>query len=346
MSADVLIGLAATSRYPSRLTTAAFERVRDRQAAAAPPAPAGPVAAWSFDDGAGSVLRASVGDLDGLVTGASWTAGRTGGALFFDGVDNVVTVAANPALSLTTGMTVEAWVNPVALVNWRNIAMKEGTTDLSYALYASDATSMPQSLINTGTGHLGASGALQLNANVWSHLAATFDGSTHRLFVNGVLVGSNAAAGTLTQTSGPFRIGGNPVWGDWFNGAIDDMRVYNRALSASEVQVDMNTPVAPPPADTRPPTVAITSPAAGSTVSGTVTVGATATDDVEVASVQFLLNGTNYGAPVTTAPYGTCGIRRQLRTVPSRSRPLHATLRVMSPSHRKCQLPSRTRACP
>ena len=150
MSADVLIGMAVTSRYPSRLTTAVFERVEIATATAAPPAPAGPVAAWSFDDGAGSVLRASVGNLDGLVTGATWSAGRTGGALFFDGVENVVTVPASPALSLTTGMTVEAWVNPVALLNWRNIAMKEGTSDLSYALYASDATSMPQSLINTG----------------------------------------------------------------------------------------------------------------------------------------------------------------------------------------------------
>jgi hypothetical protein len=55
--------------------------------------------------------------------------------------------------------------------------------------------------------------------------------------------------------------------------------------------------------DTIPPTVAMTSPANGATISGTVAVAATATDNVAVASVQFVLDGSNYGAPLTTAPY-------------------------------------------
>ena len=303
MSADVLIGLAVTSRYPSKLMTATFEKVGINANPATTP-PAGPVAAWSFDDGAGSAVRASVGGLDGVITGATWTtAGRNGGALVFNGVDNLVTVPADPALSLSTGMTVEAWVYPMATASPRNIAMKEGLTDLSYALYASDATSRPKSIINTGSGDLGTAGTAQLPANVWSHLATTFDGSTHRLFVNGVLVASVSAAGTLVQTSGPFRIGGNSLLGEWFSGAIDDMRVYDRALSTTELQSDMNTAVAPPPTDTTPPTVAITTPVNGATVSGTVGVVATASDDVGVASVQFLLNGVNIGAPVTAAPY-------------------------------------------
>jgi regulation of enolase protein 1 (concanavalin A-like superfamily) len=302
MSADVFVGLAVTSRYPSKLACASFERAAITVGSAIKPA--GPVAAWSFDDGAGTLVRASIGGLDGTMTGASWTtAGRNAGALMFNGVDSLVTVPPNAALNLTTGMTVEAWVYPVTLTSWHNVAMKEGTTDLAYALYANDGSSTPKSVINAGAGHVETAGTAQLPSGVWSHLATTFDGSTQRLYLNGVLVGSAGAVGTLTQTTGVLRMGGNGLLGEWFDGAIDDMRIYNRALTPTEISTDMNTPVPPPPADTTLPNVAITAPVAGATVSGTVTVTAAATDNVGVASVQFLLNSVNFGPPVTTAPY-------------------------------------------
>jgi hypothetical protein len=111
-------------------------------------------------------------------------------------------------------------------------------------------------------------------------------------------------SGTLLQTGGGLRIGGNSVWGEWFHGRIDDVRVYKRALAAAEIQSDMTTPVPSTPlVDGTAPTVAISSPAAGATVSGTVTVTATAADNVGVAAVQFRVNGTNIGSPDTTAPY-------------------------------------------
>jgi hypothetical protein len=305
MTADVMVGIAVTSRMPSRLMTATFDKVTIAKLAATPATPpAGPVAAWSFDDGAGRLLQDSVGGLDGVITGATWTtAGRNAGALLFNGVDQMVTVPADAALNLTTGMTLEAWVYPASVANWRSVAMKEGLNDLAYALYASDAGSKPQAAVNMGAGQLVASGGTPLQANAWSHLATTFDGSTHRLFVNGVQVTSVAAAGSLWRTTAPFRIGGNSLWGGWFEGAIDDMRVYNRALSPTEIQTDMNTPVASPPPDTTPPNVAISTPVTGATVSGTVGVVATATDNVGVASVQFLLNGANLGGAASAAPY-------------------------------------------
>ena len=124
-----------------------------------------------------------------------------------------------------------------------------------------------------------------------------------RLFLDGVQIGSLAASGSLMQTIGALRIGGNSVWGEFFSGALDDMRIYNRALSTTEIQTDMDTPVAPPPADTTLPDVAISTPVNGATVSGTMGVVATATDNVGVASVQFLLDGADLAAAVTVAPY-------------------------------------------
>jgi Concanavalin A-like lectin/glucanases superfamily len=64
-----------------------------------------------------------------------------------------------------------------------------------------------------------------------------------RLYVNGVLAGSKSASGSIASSSDPLRIGGDVTWAEWFQGRIDDIRVYSRALSAAEVQTDMTRPV-------------------------------------------------------------------------------------------------------
>ena len=82
-------------------------------------------------------------------------------------------------------------------------------------------------------------------------LAATYDGTTLRLYVNGTEVDSRAiTGGSLIASTGPLRIGGNAVWPEFFQGLIDEVRIYNRALSAAEILADMETPVAPPPETT------------------------------------------------------------------------------------------------
>ena len=79
--------------------------------------------------------------------------------------------------------------------------------------------------------------------NTWTHLAVTYDGATLRMFVNGVQVSSEAAPGGAVATNGALRIGGNAFWGEFFKGIIDEVRIYNRALTASEVLTDMVTPI-------------------------------------------------------------------------------------------------------
>jgi hypothetical protein len=79
--------------------------------------------------------------------------------------------------------------------------------------------------------------------NAWTHLAATYDGATLRLYVNGAQQATRAVTGPLQTSAGPLRIGGNGVWDEWFAGLIDDVRVYNRALSPTEVLADMATAV-------------------------------------------------------------------------------------------------------
>ena len=95
------------------------------------------------------------------------------------------------------------------------------------------------------------SGTAPLALNTWTHLATTYDGTTLRLFVNGAQVGQLAFSGSITTSTGALRIGGNAIWGECFQGDIDEVRIYNRALTATEIQADMNTSISAP--DTTPP---------------------------------------------------------------------------------------------
>jgi hypothetical protein len=96
--------------------------------------------------------------------------------------------------------------------------------------------------VNVG-GDQSAVGTAQLPLNVWTHLAATYDGTTLRLYVNAIQVGSRALPGSMAVSSGVLRIGGNSVWGEYFSGLIDEVRIYNRALTPAQIQSDMNTPI-------------------------------------------------------------------------------------------------------
>ena len=223
--------------------------LRDAQAAT------GLVGAYSLNEGAGTTAADSSGANNaGTLSGASWTAaGKYGGGLSFDGVNDRINIADAASLDLTNGMTLEAWVKPTAITSdWRTVVLKEQTTGLAYALYATDGASRPPAAyINTGGADKSAVGTANLSLNTWTHLATTYDGSSLRLYVNGNLARTLTTSGNVVVSSSPLRIGGNAVWGEWFSGVIDEVRVYNRALTQTEIQTDMGAPIAP---DTIPPT--------------------------------------------------------------------------------------------
>ena len=79
----------------------------------------------------------------------------------------------------------------------------------------------------------------------------TYDGTTLRLYVNGLQVSSVAHTGVITTSTNPLQIGGDSTYGQFFQGTIDEVRVYNTALTSAQIQTDMNTPIAP---DTQAPT--------------------------------------------------------------------------------------------
>jgi PKD repeat protein len=212
----------------------------------------GLIASYSFNEAAGTTLVDQTGlGHTGTVSGATWTTqGRFGSALSFDGVNDWVTIADKNDLDFTTAMTAEAWVYPTANGggSWRNVLIKERSGGEVYNVYANADTNAPTAYVVRSANPsmaLDARGTSQLPLNTWTHVAMTFDNATLRLYVNGVQVGTRAVAGPLLTSTGVLRLGGNGPWGEYFAGRLDEIRLYNRALSAVEIQADMNAPIQP-----------------------------------------------------------------------------------------------------
>jgi RHS repeat-associated protein len=273
----------------------------------------GLVAAYNFNEGTGTAL----GDLStngnsGVISGAAWAPGIYGQGLSFDGQDDWVTIADASSLDLTTGMTLEAWVNSTARAGFETVVIKEAGTEATYALYGNDHNNAPTTWVFDGASYFSAPAETSLPLNRWSHVAATYDASILRLYVNGVLTASVPAAGPLVTSNDPLRLGGNSISGEWFAGSIDDVRVYNRVLSAAEIEADMDTPIADVPPDAIPPSVAIASPANGATLSGLATISANASDNAALAGVRFLVDGVSLDNQDTSSPYGMTWDTRDL----------------------------------
>jgi DNA-binding beta-propeller fold protein YncE len=216
---------------------------------------AGLRAAYGFEEGAGSAAADASGNGNtGTLSGPAWTpAGRSGGALSFDGVNDLVTVPDANSLDLSGAMTVEAWVYPTASSGWRTAVMKEAANDIAYALYASGPDGPPEGYV--GSSAVTGSGALTLNA--WTHLAVTYDGAMLRLYQNGAQVGTRSLGGPIAATNRALQIGGNAIWGEYFSGRIDEVRVYDRALTPAEIAADMDAPVVQEPQPARSSPIAV-----------------------------------------------------------------------------------------
>jgi RHS repeat-associated protein len=177
------------------------------------------LAVWGFEEGSGTVAKDGIGSHDGtLLNGAGWTAGRFGRGLQVDGVDDRVWMS---NLTRPSGpFSLELWVNLMAAGPY---LVDFGSAQPIFGLWGT-AWGKNQPSGSFGT----------VPMNQWTHLAATWNGSTMRMYINGSEVGNST--GTLGAANAGLTIGSQRN-GSWpAKGAIDEVAVFSRELSAAEVQ--------------------------------------------------------------------------------------------------------------
>jgi hypothetical protein len=209
---------------------------------------------WTFDEGTGSVAADSSGNgNDGTLHGpVEWTAdGRVNGALKFTGPYNYVLVPSDPTLNPTQQITIAAWINPSWTGNNRILQKSTEGPDNQYRFLKEGGNNIRVHL--PPAANFEVTGKLPPNGE-WTHLAATYDHSMIRVYFDAELQGETAFSQNLDTSDGPLFIG--TKWsqapaGDEFNGILDDVRIYNRALTQRELQILGGSPVAtnPSPAD-------------------------------------------------------------------------------------------------
>jgi hypothetical protein len=275
----------------------------------------GPVAAYGFNESGGTTADdSSPTGNDGALVGATWAAGRFGSAVSFTGAAYVQAPDVN-ALSPGSGATFAAWIyltstpsELASIVNkWSQTADDEylfavtANRNPFFAWHTTGGTTYSTPAFNDVT-----DASSQVPLNTWTHVAVVRNGASLSFYVNGTLTSSTNAMDTnpFRNGSNTLRVGSQSRGGvnRHFPGRIDELRIYSRALTAAQLQADMNAPIGSG-GDTVAPTVTVTSPTGGSTVGGTPTVAASASDNVGVAGVQFKLDGANLGAEDTTSPY-------------------------------------------
>jgi hypothetical protein len=160
--------------------------------------------------------------------------------LSFNGTTARVNINDSASLHLTTALTLEAWVNPSsAPTGWQDVIYK--ASDNYFMEAASTNGNEPGAGVSVAGSEPIIFGASQLTANAWTHLAVTYDAATLKLYVNGILTNSTAQSGTVVTSTNPLQIGSDSLYGQFFKGLIDEVRIYNVALTQAQIQSDMAT---------------------------------------------------------------------------------------------------------
>jgi len=193
---------------------------------------------WKMDEGSGTALLDSSGNGNNGTTvgGPTWVSGVDGLAINLNGTTQYATVPDAATLDITTAITLAAWINPSSAgtrsilrkstqggINGYEIALSSGGN--VFIRFNQQASADTYRLNSTSI----------YPTNTWTHVAGTYDGTTMRIYINGVLDNSIAATFTIAVNTLALGIGAQPLGATPFQGAIDDARIYNGALSETDI---------------------------------------------------------------------------------------------------------------
>jgi hypothetical protein len=210
----------------------------------------GLVGYWKFDEENGTIAGDSSGNNNNgtLQNGPIWVDGKFGNALSFDGINDYVEVPDNSTLHVSSGLTIEAWVKFGGLTGDHQVVVTKWYPDLNgYTLEFQPDGLTPQFVI-TVSGFRTVVSSIIISFDSWTQIVGTYDGTTEKIYVNGSLTGSQEINGSIITGNQLLCIGShspsNPSDRNWFKGAIDNIMIYNKALTAEEIALHY---LLPPP---------------------------------------------------------------------------------------------------
>jgi len=183
-----------------------------------------------------------------LLGGAAFAPGKVGQAFSFDGVNALVQVLSSPALSFNSNspMTVELWAYRTGSASSMSIIGKRITCGATFEpINYQMGFNMPAGeglFFGAGGGGHSATSKVDMVMNTWTHLAGTFEGSNCCLYIDGTLRATQAAS-PGPQNTAPFLIGGSANC-EKFAGLVDEVCIYDRALTANEIAAIYNAGIA------------------------------------------------------------------------------------------------------
>jgi len=217
------------------------------------------VAYYKFDEGSGTTAYdSSENGNNGTIYGASWIDGKMGKALRFNGSNNYVEIPSSPTLnSITSQITIIAWIKTnfsqrgTIVENW--YYDKTVTPQIGERAYICTAESGADagkfefglSPYGNGSGGVWLKSNTAVTPNQWVHVAFVSNATNMSIYINGSLDATTSAPSQIHISNHSIHIGawnakeeGSPLYSNFFNGTIDEVKIYNRALSAEEILAD------------------------------------------------------------------------------------------------------------
>jgi len=224
----------------------------------------GLAAEYGFNEDIGLVAKDGSGNGNtGALVNAAWTeSGKYGSALSFSGSTSYLDVQPSPSLTTTGSMTWEAWIYPTTTPPDDGQIVAESDESAGWQLKTTPDTgsrTVGVAISPTANTRTQRYGHTVLALNTWYHVAGVYNASSRALdvYVNGALDDGTLSGAVPSAQVVPAGVDvnvGRRTGGFYFGGVIDELRVYNRALSATEIQSDMNTPLPGPDAALSPAT--------------------------------------------------------------------------------------------
>ncbi len=211
------------------------------------------VGCWRMEEGSGTALQdgGATPFNDGTLTNSpTWVAGKIGSSAlaFNSSLSQYVSIPDQASLNVTN-ITVAAWLKPGAATTQDVVKKLTGSAGFEFSLSTSSSgQNVFLRLNNNSSARINSSSKYPIDGT-WIHAAATYDGATLRMYINGVPDGTPVPISvTIGSNTSPLSIGG--IATRYYTGQVDEVRLYNRALSASEIEALASTT---PPGDNTPP---------------------------------------------------------------------------------------------